>query len=105
MRNGKHGRYTREFKQEAVRLVEPGQCTAAAARSLGVVEQTPFELDHGASRRPVDGGSRQGRGDRRADGDQSVARRVAAGQDGARHPEKSHGIRCVILKTRSVVWL
>ena len=32
--------YTLEFKQEAVRLVESGQSQAAAARSLGVVEQT-----------------------------------------------------------------
>src|ERR1700690_4478315 len=34
------GRYTLEFKQEAARLVESGQSQAAAARSLGVVEQT-----------------------------------------------------------------
>jgi transposase len=40
MRNGKRGRYTLEFKQEAARLVESGQSQAAAARSLGVVEQT-----------------------------------------------------------------
>jgi transposase len=40
VRNGKRGRYTLEFKQEAVRLVESGQSLAAAARSLGVVEQT-----------------------------------------------------------------
>jgi transposase len=40
MRNGKRGRYTLEFKQEAVRLVESGQGIAAAVRSLGVVEQT-----------------------------------------------------------------
>ena len=40
MRNGKRGRYKLEFKQEAVRLVESGQTPAAAARSLGVVEQT-----------------------------------------------------------------
>lgn len=40
MRNGKRGSYTLEFKQEAVRLVESGQTLAAAARSLGVVEQT-----------------------------------------------------------------
>jgi transposase len=39
MRNGKRGRYTLEFKQEAVRLVEPGQSVASAAGSLGVVEQ------------------------------------------------------------------
>jgi transposase len=40
MRNGKRGRYTLEFKQEAVRLVESGQTLVAAARNLGVVEQT-----------------------------------------------------------------
>jgi transposase len=39
MRNGKRGKYTLEFKQEAVRLVESGQTLASAARSLGVVEQ------------------------------------------------------------------
>ena len=33
-------RYTLEFKQEAVRLVEGGQSIAGAARSLGVVDQT-----------------------------------------------------------------
>jgi transposase len=32
--------YTYEFKLEAVRLVESGQCIAEAARSLGIVEQT-----------------------------------------------------------------
>ena len=35
-------RYTLEFKLEAVRLVQGGQSIAAAARSLGVVEQTLF---------------------------------------------------------------
>jgi transposase len=40
MRNGKRGRYTLEFKQEAIRLVESGQGISSAARSLGVVEQT-----------------------------------------------------------------
>jgi transposase len=33
-------RYTLEFKQEAVRLVEGGQSIAAAAKKLGIVEQT-----------------------------------------------------------------
>jgi len=33
MRHGTRGRYTLEFKQEAVRLVESGQTMAAAARS------------------------------------------------------------------------
>jgi transposase len=31
-----------EFKQEAVRLVEGGQTIAAAARTLGLVDQTLF---------------------------------------------------------------
>ena len=35
-------RYTLEFEQEAVRLVEGGQSVAAAARTLGVVDQTLF---------------------------------------------------------------
>ncbi len=35
-------RYTLQFKQEGVRVVEGGQSIAAAARSLGVVEQMLF---------------------------------------------------------------
>ena len=35
-------RYTLEFKQKAVRLVEGGQSIAAAARTVGVVDQTLF---------------------------------------------------------------
>jgi transposase-like protein len=38
----KRARYTLEYKQEAVRLVESGQSIAAAARSLGMVDQTLF---------------------------------------------------------------
>ncbi|WP_286737335.1 IS3 family transposase [Thiomonas sp. SCN 64-16] len=38
----RRARYTLEFKQEAVRLVEGGQSIAAAARTLGVVDQTLF---------------------------------------------------------------
>ena len=40
MRNGKRGRYTLEFKQEAARLLGSDQSIAETARSLGVVEQT-----------------------------------------------------------------
>ena len=35
-------RYTLEFKQEAVRLVDGGQSIAAVATTLGVVDQTLF---------------------------------------------------------------
>lgn len=39
---GTRARYTLEFKQEAVRLVEGGQSMAAAAQTLGVAQQTLF---------------------------------------------------------------
>ena len=42
MTKATRAQYTLEFKQEAVRLVESGQSIAAAARSLGVVEQTLY---------------------------------------------------------------
>jgi len=42
MTKATRAQYTLEFKQEAVRLVESGQSIAAAARSVGVVEQTLF---------------------------------------------------------------
>jgi len=35
-------RYTLEFKQEAVRLVDAGQSQASVAKTLGIVEQTLF---------------------------------------------------------------
>lgn len=38
-------RYTLEFEREAVRLVTGGQRVAAAANSLGVVDQTRFSRD------------------------------------------------------------
>jgi len=34
------GRYTLEYKQEAVRLIRGGQALSAVARSLGVADQT-----------------------------------------------------------------
>lgn len=40
MEKAKRAKYTLEFKQEAVRLVESGQSLAGAARTLGLVEQT-----------------------------------------------------------------
>ena len=42
MMKAARARYTLEFKQEGVRLVESGQTIAVASRSLGVVEQTLF---------------------------------------------------------------
>ena len=42
MTNATRARYTLEFKQEAVRLVEGGQKQASVAKTLGLVEQTLF---------------------------------------------------------------
>ena len=42
MEKAARARYTLEYKQEAVRLVESGQSIAGAARTLGIVEQTLF---------------------------------------------------------------
>ena len=42
MRRTVRARYTLEFKQEAVGLVQGGQSIAAPARPLGMVEQTLF---------------------------------------------------------------
>src|ERR1700688_4862652 len=42
MMRSTRARYTLEFKQEAVRLVESGQSIAATSRTLGLVEQTLF---------------------------------------------------------------
>ena len=42
MTKASRARYTLEFKQEEVRLVDHGQSIAAVARMLGVVDQTLF---------------------------------------------------------------
>jgi len=42
MTRAKRARYTLGFKQEGIRRVESGQSIAAAARSLGMVDQTLF---------------------------------------------------------------
>ena len=42
MTKATRAQYRLEIKQEAVRMVESGQSIAAAARSLGVVEQTLY---------------------------------------------------------------
>ena len=90
MTKATRARYTLEFKQEAVRLVESGQSIATAARSLGLVEQTLFNWVKASRQGRLKGA--EGSGQRRTDGDQPVAGRVGAGEDGARHPGKSDGV-------------
>lgn len=56
MEKSKRARYTGEFKQEAVRLVEAGQSIAATARSLGLVEQTLYNwIKAQRQGKPLDG--------------------------------------------------
>src|ERR1035438_2183241 len=92
MTKSKRGRYTLEFKQEAARLVESGQSQAAAARSLGVVEQTlgNWVREHRA-------GTLKGAGSKpQVTAEQMENSRLRAGagacDDGARHPGKSDGV-------------
>src|ERR1039458_3961282 len=59
MTKATRARYTLEFKQEAVRLVESGQSIAAAARSVGVVEQTLFNWVKAQRQGRLAGGSRR----------------------------------------------
>ena len=82
-------RYTLEFKQEAVQLVEGGQSQAAVAKTLGLVEQTLFNWVKAS--RPAHG-CRPQAGERRADGDRTAARRAGTRENGARYPGKSDGV-------------
>ena len=84
-------RYTLEFKQEAVRLAEGGQSIAAAAQTLGVVEQTLFNWVKAHKQGKLKGADSK-RCKRRTDGDQPAAGRTGAREDGARHPGKSDGV-------------
>jgi putative transposase len=89
MTKSKRGRYTLEFKQEAVRLVEPGQSQAAEPWSGGA---DLGQLCQGTSRRNLEGSQQQACGDRRTDGDQPPVRGVGSCDDGARHLGKSDGV-------------
>ena len=90
-RTAPRARYTLEFKQEAVSLVQGGQSIASVGRTLGVVDQTLFNWVK-AQREGRLSGVDSKRCQRRADGDRPAARRAGAGQDGARHPGKSDGV-------------
>ena len=93
MRNGKRGRYTLEFKLEAVRLVIRAEPSGSGAQSWSGRADLS-KLGEGAPGGEAEGGQRQGRCNGGADGDQPLASRVGAGEDGARHPGKSDGILC-----------
>ena len=84
-------RYTLEYKQEAVRLVSSGQKVAAAAKALGIVEQTLANWVEAERGGPV-AWAEQRAAQRGADGEQPSAGGAGAGDDGARHSGKSHGV-------------
>jgi transposase-like protein len=75
------------FKLEAVRLVKGGQSIAAAARTLGVVDQTLFSWAK-AKRE----GKLTGADSKPVSAEQMEITRLRAGDDGARHPGKSDGV-------------
>ena len=80
--------YARVYAGGGGGLIESGQSTAAAVRRLVVVEQTLSNWTK-AQRQARPKGTDSGKTVRRADGDQPIARRVGASQDGARHLRKS----------------
>ena len=84
MTKATRARYTLEFKQEAVLLVESGQSIAAASRALGLVEQTLFNWVKADREGTLEGCREPVEGDRRADGDQPPASRAGAGDHGER---------------------
>ena len=73
MEKAARARYTLEYKQEAVRLVESGQSIAGAARTLGIVEQTLFNWVKAQREGRLAGADRKSKVSRRADGDQPFA--------------------------------
>ena len=77
MRNGKRGRYTLEFKQEAVRLVESGEHRGSGTEP-GDRGADAVELGEGASDREARGDKRAEDRDSRANGDQPFASRSGA---------------------------
>jgi hypothetical protein len=89
MRNGKRGRYTLEFKQEAVRVAESSPSLAEAAPRWGGRADL-VELGQGASRGEVERGQGYGGRHGEADGDQSFAGRTGAGDHGARNKGAFH---------------
>lgn len=75
-------KYTLEFKQEDMRLVEAGLTLAAEARPLGMSDQTLFNWVK-AHRQGKNHGGRQQACQCRADGNKPSACRTGTGQDGA----------------------
>ena len=91
MTKATRARYTLEFKQEAVRLVEAGQSQASVAKTLGIVEQTLFNWIK-ANRQGQLKGADSKAGECRADVDCTAASRAGPGEDGARYRGKSDGV-------------
>ena len=93
MMKASRARYTLEFKQEAVRLVESGQSIAAASRTLGLVEQTLFNWVKAHREGRLKGADSRSK----VTAEQmeiSRLRAELARSDGARHPGKSYGVLC-----------
>ena len=73
MMKATRARYTLEFKQEAVRLVEWGQSIAAASKTLGLVEQTLFNWVKAHREGALKGADNRSKVTAEHDGDQPFA--------------------------------
>ena len=82
------GKYTLEFKLEAVRLVKGGQAVPVTAKILGVPVQTLGNWVRLSGKGQLKGAGDK-LGERRANGAGAPAGRVGAGEDGARHFKKN----------------
>ena len=94
MRNGNEAVTRWSSSRKRFGLWSRARAMAAAARSLGVVEQTLSNWVKAHREGRLKGASGKHAGDGRADGDQPSAGGAGAGDDGARHPGKSDGILC-----------
>ena len=83
--------YTAEFKELAVKRVKDGLSGGAAAKELGLIEQTLRNWVKAADAGKLNGAGSQG-GHPGADGTLPTARREHPAQAGERNPKKSDGV-------------
>ena len=94
--DGEVSRYTLEFKQEAVRLVQSGQSMAAAGRSLGVAEQTLFNWVKASRERRLSGADSKPVSAEQMEISRlraELARGIRVGKDRVRKLMQQHGIK------------
>lgn len=90
---GTRRQFSREFKVEAVKLVDRARrCSGASCARPRCARDAAEGMDARADGRLAAGVPRQGRDEARAGRDRAAAQGGCQAQDGARHPEKSRGL-------------